>query len=111
MEATTLAVLILLPAVGVFAYAGWFEYRRWKQEGPKSYGLTYDPETNTTHVGALAEGEDGFDPEEFEPVNEQQDDTDAVAEQCAADTEDHAEQGRNADDRRKDPDRRNRQGT
>jgi len=67
MSASTLALLILTPFVAIFAYATWHEYRRYKQEGPSSYGLTYDPETNTTVVGAIPEGEDGFDPDDFEP--------------------------------------------
>jgi hypothetical protein len=70
MEGATLALLLLVPATAVFAYAGWKEYRRYRAEGPSSYGLTYDPETNTTHVGPLPEGEESFDPEEFEPAAE-----------------------------------------
>jgi hypothetical protein len=70
MNASTIALLILLPAALVFVYAGWHEYRRYKAEGPSNYGLTYDPETNTTHVGPLSEGEDSYDPDDFEPVNE-----------------------------------------
>ena len=67
MSASTLAFLILTPFVGVFIYATWHEYRRYKAEGSNSYGLSYDPETNTTHVGAIAEDEDSYDPEAFEP--------------------------------------------
>ncbi len=67
MEARYVALLILVPFVAVFAYATWHEYRRFKHEGRSTYGLTYDPETNTTHVNALPEDEDGFDPRQFNP--------------------------------------------
>jgi hypothetical protein len=67
MEASYVALLILVPFVAVFAYATWHEYRRFKHEGRNTYGLTYDPETNTTHVDALPEDDDGFDPEDFNP--------------------------------------------
>lgn len=70
MAGSSLALLLLVPAAGVFVYAGWKEYRRYRADGPSSYGLTYDPETNTTHVGPLADGDDGYDPETFEPLNE-----------------------------------------
>lgn len=80
MEGSTLALLLLVPATLVFTYAGWKEYRRYRAQGPSKYGLTYDPETNTTHVGPLPEGEEGFDPEEFEPVNEEPGDEPDTAE-------------------------------
>jgi hypothetical protein len=81
MDGSTIALVLLVPAAAVFIYAGWSEYRRYRAEGPSSYGLTYDPETNTTHVGPLADGESGFDPEEFEPVNQTEpgDDSDGVS--------------------------------
>jgi len=82
MKATMIAMLILVPAVAVFAYADWTEYRRWKHEGPNSYGLTYCPDTNTTHVGPIPEGEESFDPEEFDPSDDPSE----------TDTPDHAEQ-------------------
>jgi len=85
IAAQSLAFLLLVPFVGIFAYAGWHEYRRYKADGKNSYGLTYDPETNTTHVGAIAEDAESFDPEEFDPEL-----TDAAntAEQNKAETED-----------------------
>jgi len=67
ISASTLAFVILTPFVGVFVYATWHEYRRYKEEGSSSYGLSYDPETNTTHVGAMAEDEESYDPDAFEP--------------------------------------------
>lgn len=67
MEARTLVILLLLPFVGIFIYATWSEYRRFKREGRSEYGLTYDPETNTTHVGTIAEDEQSYDPEEYTP--------------------------------------------
>ncbi len=67
MEARLIVFVLLSPFVLVFIYAAWHEYRRFKREGPSSYGLTYDPETNSTHVGVLPEDDDGFDPEAFDP--------------------------------------------
>ena len=67
MSASALALVILTPFLAIFAYATWHEYMRYKDEGSSSYGLTYDPETNTTHVGAMAEDEESYDPEEFIP--------------------------------------------
>jgi hypothetical protein len=67
MEARYVALLILVPFALVFAYATWHEYRRFKIEGRSTYGLSYDPETNTTHVGPIPEDEEGFDPKEFDP--------------------------------------------
>ena len=67
MTASTLAFLILTPFLVIFVYATWHEYKRYKAEGSSSYGLTYDPETNTTHVGAMADDEESYDPDAFEP--------------------------------------------
>lgn len=67
METRHLVLLIVSPFALVFFYAIWHEYRRYKREGASSYGLTYDPETNTTHVGTLPDDDDGYDPEEFNP--------------------------------------------
>jgi len=67
LEARTLVILLLLPFVGVFIYATWSEYKRFKRDGRSEYGLTYDPETNTTHVGTIAEDEQSFDPEDYTP--------------------------------------------
>lgn len=67
MEARYLALLILVPFVAVFVYATWHEYRRFKAEGRNTFGLNYDPETNTTHIGAIPEDEEGFDPHDFDP--------------------------------------------
>ena len=67
MEDRMIALLILLPFVGVFIYAGIHEYSRFKSEGRAEYGLAYDEKTGTTHVAAIPEGEDGFDPDEFDP--------------------------------------------
>ena len=67
MSASTLALVIVTPFLAIFAYATWHEYKRYKAEGPNSYGLTYDPETNTTVVGAVAEDEESYDPADFVP--------------------------------------------
>lgn len=67
MEARYVALLILVPFAVVFAYCTWHEYRRFKTEGRSIYGLSYDPETNTTHVGPIPEDEESFDPDDFDP--------------------------------------------
>jgi hypothetical protein len=63
MSKTVVALSLVLPFAGVFAYAAWHEWRRRRSDGPGTYGLAYDPETDTTHVTLLDEGETGFDPE------------------------------------------------
>ncbi|MFO7758385.1 MAG: hypothetical protein R6V26_07890 [Roseovarius sp.] len=67
MEARHLALLILVPFAVIFLYCSWHEYRRFKTEGRSTYGLSYDRETNTTHVGAIPEDEESFDPDDFDP--------------------------------------------
>uniref|UniRef100_UPI003B525D6B hypothetical protein n=1 Tax=Roseovarius indicus TaxID=540747 RepID=UPI003B525D6B len=67
MNPQIIASLILLPFVVAFVYAGIHEYLRYRTEGPANYGLVYDEETGTTHVGGIAEDEEAFDPEEFDP--------------------------------------------
>lgn len=67
MEARYVALLILVPFAAIFAYCTWQEYRRFKTEGRSIYGLSYDPETNTTHVGPIPEDEQSFDPDDFDP--------------------------------------------
>lgn len=67
MEARLIVFVLLTPFVLVFIYAAWHEYSRYKRDGPSSYGLTYDPDTNSTHVGALPDDEEGFDPDDFDP--------------------------------------------
>lgn len=69
MEARLIAALILTPFALAFIYAGVHEYLRYKSEGRASYGLAYDEETGTTHVTGIAEDEDAFDPEEYDPGN------------------------------------------
>jgi len=59
----TLALLLIIPFAAIFAYAGWHEWRRVRKEGPGNYGLAYDPETGSTHVTLLDDGETGYDPE------------------------------------------------
>lgn len=78
MTASTLALLILTPFVAVFAYAAWHEWARAREDGHSNYGLAYDPETDTTHVTLLDEGEAGYDPETDSPdAREGQGETDA----------------------------------
>ena len=71
MEARILAALILLPSAAVFIYAGIREYRRFKSEGRAKYGLVFDEETGTTHVSGIPEEEDGYDPGDFDPSDQE----------------------------------------
>ncbi|MEQ9257477.1 MAG: hypothetical protein RIG84_00110 [Roseovarius sp.] len=68
MDAQTVTLLILSPFILAFVYAGIHEYRRYKSEGRATYGLVYDEETGTTRVTGIAEGEEAYDPEEFDPT-------------------------------------------
>jgi hypothetical protein len=67
MLAQSIAILILLPFASVFVYAGVHEYQRYRSEGSAKYGLVYDPESGTTHVSGIAEDDDGYDPDGFDP--------------------------------------------
>ncbi|SEM06464.1 hypothetical protein SAMN05443999_11228 [Roseovarius azorensis] len=64
MEPRLLVALILLPFVVIFGYTMWHELRRFKRDGRAEYGLSYDAETDTTHVTLLGEDETGYDPRE-----------------------------------------------
>jgi len=75
MTNTTLALLILSPFLLVFVYAAWHEARRRRIDGHSNYGLVYDPETDTTHVSLLEEGETGYDPEAEQADSDNDDDT------------------------------------
>ncbi|WP_305970321.1 MULTISPECIES: hypothetical protein [unclassified Mameliella] len=61
--------LLLLPFLAIFVYAAWHEYRRFRAEGKSTYGLTYDPESNTTFVGTIPDSEDSYDPQDYDPEN------------------------------------------
>ena len=67
MTPQALAAIILTPFAIAFAYAGYHEYQRYKSDGRAQYGLVFDEETGTTHVTGIAEGEDSYDVEEFDP--------------------------------------------
>ena len=67
MDARLIAALVLSPFLAVFVYATVHELVRWKKEGRAQYGLTFDEETGTSHVTALDEDDDGFDPAGFDP--------------------------------------------
>ncbi len=67
MLAQLITAAIVLPFTLVFIYAGIHEYKRYKSEGRASYGLVYDEETGTTHVTGVAQEEDSYDPNEFDP--------------------------------------------
>lgn len=80
MEGRLIAGLVLLPFAGIFIYTAIHEYRRYKSKGPASYGLVYDEETGRTHVSTIPEGEDGYDPEEFDPSDHNDPETRSDAE-------------------------------
>jgi len=63
MPTSALALLLLTPFVLIFGYAAWHEWHRAREDGHSNYGLAYDPETDTTHVTLLEEGDTGYDPE------------------------------------------------
>lgn len=67
MSNGSIALLIIVPFAGIFAYAAWHEWHRLRKDGPGNYGLAYDPETDTTHVTLLEDGEAGYDPETDTP--------------------------------------------
>ena len=60
--------LLLTPFVLVFLYAAWHEYSRFKRHGTSSYGLNYDPATNSTYVTALADDADHLTSERLIPI-------------------------------------------
>lgn len=67
MSAQLIATLILLPFALAFIYAAVHEYLRYKSDGRANYGLVYDDETGTTHVTGIADHEEAYDPEDFDP--------------------------------------------
>lgn len=81
MGAQAIAAIILLPFALAFVYAALHEYRRFRSDGRANYGLVYDEETGTTHVSGIAEDQEAYDPDEFDPSGyrdldvEQNDDT------------------------------------
>ena len=76
MDARLIALVILLPFAVLFIYSGLHEYQRYKTEGRAKYGLAYDEESGTTHVTAIGEDEEGYDPNEFDPGDYSERDTD-----------------------------------
>lgn len=89
MESRFLALLILLPFIAIFIYAAWHEHRRYRNEGRSTYGLTYDPESNTTYVGTIADGEESYDPEDFVPENTESEDDPDPDDTGQTDDQDH----------------------
>lgn len=69
MDARILAALILTPFAIAFLYAGFHELKRYKSDGRANYGLVYDEDTGTTHVTGIADGEDAYDVETFDPAD------------------------------------------
>lgn len=67
MEARLIAALIVSPFALAFVYAGIHEYMRYKAEGSATYGLAYDEETGTTRVTGIADGDEAYDHENFDP--------------------------------------------
>lgn len=67
MAANLIALAILLPITGIFAYAGIHEYLRYKNEGKATYGLLYDETSGTTYVTGMAEDQETYDPDDFDP--------------------------------------------
>jgi hypothetical protein len=80
MDAQIIALIIIVPFILVFLYAGFHEYRRYTAQGRATYGLVYNEETGTTHVGGISEDEESYDPESYDPnsyqVGESQQDED-----------------------------------
>ena len=67
MHTSALVLVLLTPFVAIFGYAAWHEWHRARDDGHSNYGLAYDPETDSTHVTLLDEGETGYDPETDSP--------------------------------------------
>lgn len=67
MDPYILVLLILSPFVVTFVYAGIHELLRLRSEGRATYGLVFDEETGTSYVTGIGEGEEAFDPEDFDP--------------------------------------------
>lgn len=72
MDAQLIAALILLPFTVAFIYAAIHEYMRYKSQGKANYGLVYDEETGTTHVTGIGEGQDEYNPDDFDPSDANQ---------------------------------------
>ncbi len=88
MYAKLIAFAVLIPFIGVFAYAGIHEWRRYKTQGGATYGLVYDEETGTTHVAGIPEDEESYDPEGFDPSehNRREDEGEAETADATEDT-------------------------
>jgi len=91
MEAQTIAAMILTPFAIAFVYAGYHEWRRYKSDGRANYGLVYDEETGTTHVTGIAEGEESYDVDTFDPSDYNDPDIASSDAEPDADTDPDAE--------------------
>ena len=67
MQPQAIAAIVLSPFALAFCYAAVHEYLRYRSDGSANYGLVYDEETGTTHVGGIAEDQEAYDPEDFDP--------------------------------------------
>lgn len=67
MKAELIPMLMLVPFMLLFIYAGVREYQRFKSEGRAKYGLVFNEETGTSHVTGIAQDQEGYDPTEFDP--------------------------------------------
>lgn len=68
MELRLLVALMILPFAVIFGYCMWHELRRFRHEGRAAYGLSYDEETDSTHVVLLSDDETGYDPRNTTPA-------------------------------------------
>lgn len=64
MEPRLLIALMILPFAVIFGSCMWHELRRFRQQGRAAYGLSYDEETDSTHVVLLSDDETGYDPQD-----------------------------------------------
>ncbi|WP_299823077.1 hypothetical protein [uncultured Jannaschia sp.] len=71
MEARAIAAIILAPFALAFVYAAVHEFLRYKSDGRANYGLVYDEENGTTHVSGIADDEEAYDPDDFDPSSYQ----------------------------------------
>ncbi|MFX0541102.1 hypothetical protein ACEWPM_005140 [Roseovarius sp. S4756] len=67
MTGQIIAMILLTPFALAFIYAGIHEYLRHRSRDGASYGLVYDEETGTTHISGIAENEEAYNPDEFDP--------------------------------------------
>ncbi len=67
MTGQIIAMILLTPFALAFIYAGIHEYLRHRSGDGASYGLVYDEDTGTTYISGIAEDEEAYDPDGFDP--------------------------------------------